>query len=574
MNRGFIYVFTLILLFHMGASGARAQSVYDSLLLNSNVYREKLHLFTDRSVYAAGETMRFRLHNQSHHLLKENSWSKVVYLELISSYLTSVAQGKYTLKPDGASGQLTIPDTLATGVYHLIAYTKWMRNFSSSEYFHLPLVVISPQKIPASELTTGTIPLEEKKREAFSSEGIICTTDLPVYGKREKVKLQLTLDSTMATCDGLSVSVVKKGYLDAGTPGNSQKGGGDQIEPGKILYYPETKGMSISGTVFQGTQEQPVPFANIHMTLLGPNPDYFAIVADDRGGIHFSIPNSTGSRDVLITGDGNSESGYKLSLDEEYSQDYSGISAISLEPGNVSGDIVDEVVRYSQLRKAFLPENKDSISVTAGDTVPAFYGTPEFSYAIDDFIEIPSVEEFILELIPYVQVKSYQKKKYISILDEAGPISEYPPLILVDFVPGLDTETILAVSTRQIASIDVINKVYIRGNSAYGGIISIKSREGNLVGINLPGGSSLLNYSTLNNAKQTEFPDYGSKEYNKRVPDLRTTLYWNAQKEILAGQEEGIEFYTSDIYGTYVAIVRGMTPKGEIVKGVCEFRVE
>ena len=55
-----------------------------------------------------------------------------------------------------------------------------------------------------------------------------------------------------------------------------------------------------------------------------------------------------------------------------------------------------------------------------------------------------------------------------------------------------------------------------------------------------------------------------------RRPDFRHTMYWNPSVE----GKEGVEFYTSDLEGTYVATLQGVLEDGKKVEVKCEFEVK
>ena len=55
------------------------------------------------------------------------------------------------------------------------------------------------------------------------------------------------------------------------------------------------------------------------------------------------------------------------------------------------------------------------------------------------------------------------------------------------------------------------------------------------------------------------WPHYDEEQKASRMPDFRHTLYWNPN----LNQESGsIDFYTSDMKGTYIATLKGWTIKG------------
>jgi hypothetical protein len=69
--------------------------------------------------------------------------------------------------------------------------------------------------------------------------------------------------------------------------------------------------------------------------------------------------------------------------------------------------------------------------------------------------------------------------------------------------------------------------------------------------------------------KKTEFPspDYDKKEKNKSssFPDLRTTIYWNADLVTDNSGKAGVVFFTADAPTTYTASLLGVTITGELV---------
>lgn len=574
MNRIIIKIILLISIIHIPATIPAAGPENDSILLNSPLYMEKFYLFTDRSLYTSGETVLFRVFNMSHTLLRRNNWSTVIYVELINSLNTPVAQGKYLLSPGGASGQIMIPDTLTTGSYYIRAYTKWMRNYPPSVYFHVPLAIVNPYKartaghsiLTAEHGTIGSGPGYVK--------GIACTPDKSGYGKREKVTIQLKEVYPGISPDGYCITIIKDGYLDTDYSYTPDQGENDQVFPDGVLYYPETKGLSISGYVIGKQDRQAAAYSSIYLTLLGPDPDCFEFITDESGKINLSIPHHTGSRDILITVDSEEDEEIKIIMDDEFSREYSGCPTSTVDFFLDRQDMIEEVMVNSQVKESFRSAIRDTLPATETKPGLPFYGNPDFRYRTDDYIMLPNLEEFFYELIPNVVVIKAKNRRYLTVVEEYGYTSVYPPLILLDYVPVMDDETILPVSPQRIDYIDIINTDYVRGYNYYGSIISLVSREGDRAGVKLPSSSSFFNYSTFNVSEDVVFPDYSEQVSNDRIPDLRTTLYWSPQIDMARDDGNSIEFYTSDIDGEYVVIVHGVTMDGRIVRGVCEFSVE
>ena len=315
-------------------------------------------------------------------------------------------------------------------------------------------------------------------------------------------------------------------------------------------------------------------YTPVHITLLGPESDYFGTVTDKFGRIQFSIPSVTSPTELLITSNSKNGEVIDLILQEEFSRNFTMPSFTPSNVLNISQSLVNELGTYSQVAKPFITSGADVTFTEEKESEYSFYGTPEFRYKTADYIEIPNLEEFIFELVPKVQVEKQNRQKYFSVLDDAGPISEFAPLILLDFVPISHVEAILSLAPEQIEYMDIINTIYIRGSTNYGGIISIVSKKGDLAGIKLPEGSLILTFYPLNKMEEMNFFDYDHQEISKRIPDLRTTLLWSAQNKFLPERQNSIEFFTSDISGEFIAVIRGISEEGKIVQGTCEFTVK
>jgi len=543
VNRTIIKIIFLIGIIQVPAKLSVAGPENDSILLNSPLYREKFYLFTDRSFYASGEMVLFRVFNMSHTLLKRNNWSTVIYVELINSLNTPVAQGKYLLGPGGASGQIMIPDTLTTGSYYIRAYTKWMRNYPPSVYFHVPLAILNPHKASMA----GYIILTDKPGNPGSGtgyvNGIACTPDKSSYGKREKVTVQLKEEYTGISPDGYCITTIKDGYLNTDYSYSPDQREDDQVITNGVLYYPETKGLSISGYAIGKQDRQAVAYSNIYLTLLGTDPDCFEFMTDESGKINLSIPHHTGSRDILITVDSEDDEDIQIIMDDEFSREYSGFPTSTVNFLLDRQDLVEEIIVNSQVRKSFNSAIRDTLPTSEATPGLPFYGNPDFRYRTDDYIMLPNLEEFFYELVPNVVLIKDKYRRYLTVVEEYGYTSVYPPLILLDYVPVLDDETILPVSPQRIDYIDIINTVYVRGYNYYGSIISLVSREGDRAGVKLPSNSSFFNYSTFNESVDLVFPDYSKQASNNRIPDLRTTLYWSPKIDIARDVGKSIEFY-------------------------------
>ncbi len=574
MNRILTYTILLVSVIQIKTLEAGAQAIRDSRILNSSLYKEKLYLFTDRNLYASGENVSFRLYNLSHPLLKENNWSRVFYLELINSRNEAVARGKYQVYSWGGDGQIIIPDTASTGHYYLRAYTSWMRNYPPSEYFHLPLAIVNPRKISSADLSAGGTETVISEEAPGLMAGIACSTDLSSYGKREKVSVKINPESRGSSPDAYCISVIKKGYLDEAYYYTTAPVSKDPLQLQDLVYYPETRGATVSGMVMVGEEKKPADRYLLGMTMLGSDPDYFEFMTDENGRFRIPVQQQTGNIDALLTIRSNRDEAVRIITNEAFSSDFSTAPVPATDFFGEQRALVEEAMVNSQLRAAFELTDRDSVDAAEANSDILFYGTPEFRYQTEDYVALPDLEEFFFEIVPQVRVEKNTDQTHLVVLDDRGEIIYTPPLILLDYVPVPDIGNILSVSPQRVDHIDIVNKIYVRGGNTYGGIVSIITGQGDRAGVTLPDESSFISFTGLSKLQEKDFPEYEGKVRNERMPDLRNTLYWAAHYEITPDNGGSFDFYTSDVTGEFMVIVRAITSDGNVLSGTCNFIVK
>ena len=103
--------------------------------------QEHLFLHINNETLLVGETFYYSAFNNSMLTGKPSTLSAILYIELIGEDGPVVRQ-KAKLVNGRGNGGFFLPSTLPTGKYHLIAHTRWMKNFD--DYFHQPITIINP----------------------------------------------------------------------------------------------------------------------------------------------------------------------------------------------------------------------------------------------------------------------------------------------------------------------------------------------------------------------------------------------------------------------------------------------
>lgn len=122
------------------------RQVYDQS--GPNLLYEKMFVHTDKTVYLAGELMWFKIYQVDGYVHEPLDVSKISYIEIISADRKPVLQGKIAMVAGTGTGSFLIPPSLSSGNYVLRAYTNWMKNFPSSEYFEKEITIINSLKRP------------------------------------------------------------------------------------------------------------------------------------------------------------------------------------------------------------------------------------------------------------------------------------------------------------------------------------------------------------------------------------------------------------------------------------------
>ncbi len=578
MKKIILYIIAVFIVSQAQVRTNAQSQINDSVLLKSPVFKEKFQLFTDRNIYAVNEKIFFRAFNLSYPLLKTTNWSEILYVEIISQTNTSIAQGKYLLNERGTWGYIEIPETTPTGLYYMRAYTKWMRNFPPTNYFHSSITIINPNN---NELQTGkdmTVTNADSLQNysEIQRKTIRCNTDKKIYTKRERVNISISLpEKNKFSPDGYCLTVVKTGVLDTNMyrirfPADKNAG-----NPEFVNYFPETKELSLSGRIVTGERKTPVEYARIHLALLGDKPDYFGSLITKAGRFRFFLPHYTGIQDVFITVETKNDLPSEIQIDKNFSTDFVQLPQQPFILSSKQSELIREIMFNMQVEKIFRQPHTNSEAVEKEDSVFLdFFGSPFITIKTKDYVKLPTLEEFFFELIPTVILKKKKGKRYFILIGDHSDLSVYKPLILLDHVPVIDAEIILPLSPEKIDHIDIINTTYIRGYLHFGGIISITSCEGDMAGIDIPRNSRLFNFKAFEPQQEIGFPEYSTNINNKRSPDFRNCLFWIPNIEMDRGEKNSFDFYTSDNQGEYVVVVHGITAEGVILEGQCNFVVK
>src|SRR5665647_302836 len=133
-----------------------------------------------------------------------------------------------------------------------------------------------------------------------------------------------------------------------------------------------------------------------------------------------------------------------------------------------------------QISNIYEPYHQKQIEVPVKN-LPDFYGKPENTIKMSDYIELTSIREVVKEIIPNVYTLKQNGKYDFKLINKfRGHPFENKPLVLVDGVPIYDFEKVLSINSKDIERAEIINTRYFYSGNVFDGIISFITKKGNL----------------------------------------------------------------------------------------------
>ena len=569
------YVFSFLINFTICCQTAQSGI---TLSKTSAVSGETIRLFTDQNIYCVNEKIYFTAEYSCANELDSLAWSNVLYVELIKWNGNKLVQMKLNLTRPGTSGVIIIPGNLLSGNYYLRAYTKWMRNFSASDYACLHVKIVNPFRPETdegpSEISGPATTAELSVVQKILIKGVKCTMGKKEYKQREKAEVDFQLnDKKFFDINRYYISVARVGTIDTAVHLCKPESTSEESDLSNIEYLPEIRGITISGKIIDKSTK--LPQKDIYVSLSEPkHGEYFSIYkTNNQGRFVFSLPYMQGPHDFFIQSEYSGSLSSEILIDNGFCNKPVKLPYIAFKLNEGEIHLLKYLAIDQQLSEKFL-FNKDTLSDSQhAETEPLpFYGSKKIVYYTEKYIELPNIEEFINEIIHEATiVKENGETSLISM--KRTYLSNCPPLILLDNVHVNNDDQLLKIPLNRIEKVEVINRDYVVAGMRYYGIISVYSKNKNFAGLDLNKSSMFFTYDLFSD-RNTGY-DYNVRSNDSRIPDRRNLLYWNPDIQLSADKKTTISFYTSDSGGDYIVYIRGKNSKDKNdIYGKCSFTVK
>lgn len=560
--------------------------------------REIVFVHLDRQVFVSGETIRFSARFMDLNSQTDQGKSSVLYLQIADPGGRELLTVRSDIEENGISfGFIGLPDTLTTGLYYLTAYTNCMRNYDPGWLWSSPLILVNRHDKNIDSLAfLNAAGRTSDQKVSFSERGsdestveLKIATDRDWFGKREKVRVSLSLtglDNTSSSAD-ISVSVSElaptgfllnekldlQSYIESNRyaqlyPKKTGTKAGNQ----PCRYLREVEGHILSGTVNEKSSGSIIQNACVLLST----PDTIA-------NLKYSFTDTTGRFYFLLDKCYNNK---ELILQTKDDTSYQGNTEIRIDDRSILKQNVPPVKLYlddslrtflsnyltinlinSSFRKNYysdeIPETNTCIN-----SVYDFFGIPDKIIYPSDFIDLPDFNEILDNLLPYVRFKSDKTGTYtiqVPSNETHMYLGDENALVLLNNVPLFDYGILKDLNSRQIDKIKICLRLMMYGDMQISGIISITADDDFLPFLTKENKVIQISNDVINRNKGLILQDYNDSNSTAiKLPDFRQTLYWDPDVRIKGDRVE-IEFYTSDLKASYEIKAQGLTRDGKPV---------
>lgn len=339
-------------------------------------------------------------------------------------------------------------------------------------------------------------------------------------------------------------------------------------DPPLIKFQPEKDDHFLLGKLLTA-DEQPADSGELLLLSIPGKEAVFQYARTENEGIFsFKIPIDDQIMDLIIQPDDISQH-HKINIGSSISDQYLSAGFMVDSTNDVISTAISKQIVNYQVRKIY-----ESTSV--GENVPAiirlqkqhaFYGKPDISLIMADYIKLPVMQEVFFELIPGVFLKNKKSVYEVSIVDPVtNKIYNVPPVLMIDGVVIRDPSIIANLDPELVEKIDVEKEKYFIGDYLFYGILNVITKSGDYSSVSLPDYATRIPYKAVDQVSSFVSPDYASPAMkNSRLPDFRNTLYWNPLVKTDRDGKAIIEFWSSDLVSEYEINIQGITSEGRAV---------
>ena len=546
----------VLLLFSLGASYAQ----------------ERICIQTDKPYYVPGDTVWLRAHLMEADTNIPFSRSRFVYVELYDQQSDTLMQ-RLMIRgdKDGVfANRILLPKSLKGGVYTLVAYTQWMRNFPAEQFCYQPLTVVGGQRARGHRIANKVLAHMDAKvtvRGNAATDRNPIKLDFDIHDK-EGQPLQGIYALSVTDYD-----VVKPDSLFGDIRQNLLRQH-LSYQPDTLhkIIYPYQEMQFITGRI-KGTWKKRLK--NPHLLVVNAqtgeqwefelgDSTHFSLGVDNPEGTTFLLQGTRNSgKTAFVELQIDSLTFPKVALPHyalTESPDLSTFRTQAQTQQMYSRAGYIELPEVTKIGKKQKPLRRNFMNMEAPRGFQE--GDPRIERAV-------TMQQLLINLGMRVAYTN-NGEPYITTPDNAGVLP------YVDNFREEDHSFVLNLLPTDVKSIEyftpnnAINGLFAARPANHGkvpGVLFIFLKDGSeIASSRVKDSPSFVSVRQLGYRPAVEFysPQYKSTKSDVRT-DHRTTLYWNPKVETDEKGHASVKFYASDVSKRYLVTLEGVSNDGTIV---------
>ncbi|TCC90162.1 hypothetical protein EZ428_12815 [Pedobacter frigiditerrae] len=343
-----------------------------------------------------------------------------------------------------------------------------------------------------------------------------------------------------------------------------------QSKKPEFKFLPEYNGHLIKGKVKEKNGKT-LNYANVYLGSAGKIGQFYEALSDTAGNFTFNTKDFYGLNEIVVQTNQKDTSAI-ITIQSPFFEKYSIFNVTDFKFSQHLIDQFENYNMYTQVQHTYNPNKFNSSNGLVTDSV-TFYGKAFKSYKFNDYDRFNTMEESLREVVKETFISKSEDGYRIKLLAKDVPLDD-DPLVLLDGLPYFNMDKVMAIDPNKIERLEIVPESYHYGSSKFDGILSFFSFKSNLANIEINPNSVVLDYDGLQLKREFYNPSYDSEsQMNNRLPDFRNVLYWSPNISINDKGEGKITFYTSDVAGTYIGIINGLSNNGNVGNAHFTFKV-
>jgi len=554
MRKNLRYILPILFVF------AATTAVKAKIAPNTSVQQLQIQ----KSVFVSGEKVWLKNSLVSG---QYNGHQNILFVDLCGE--GSVITSRILLRQNNHwQGELTIPDSLGTGIYLLRAYTG---NYNGKPEVTSRLITVinrfgNNNTNETRKLNRNYLPIDQSVIVPVNEGGSLkIYADQAKFAPKSKAKFWIENEDGDYS-SGISFSV----YKIPDVAGNSATLNLNDAES-KVVYASGAdekiyNSLTLSGRVVTKDSLLPVENETVLFSVPDSIPQIIYSKTDSKGEFHIHLDECYGLKDAIIQTI-SKDRDLQITLFQNLLNPPVQIPFYIPEATEQS-EFVKLAVQRAVLQKVYQPESKETEHKESFKY--PFYGKASNVVIPDRFFDLDNFEEISKEILPLSSIRKEKDGYSMRIFDPDKSGFYDNPWILVDGIPVYDIKSLNVLNSRKIKRIETQPEIRCYGDLYLEGILSIITYNNKFDEVKMPQNSIRTSVETFSYSSE-----YIGNEFvaDQSVADFRDVLYWKPELEPFTRATQA-EVLCSYERGSYVAVVQAIDSDGKTQRSVFKFTVE